>query len=313
MKKALITGITGQDGSYMSEILLRKGYEVYGLARRVTVNNNIRFSHLSDKVKIYCCDITSYNGVYTAIKTIMPDELYHFAAQSFVKLSFDDEFQTYNVNCNGTNYILSSLLKLKPECKFYFAASSEMFGNAKSDQQDENTMFSPVSPYGLSKCFGYYLTKQYRELYNMYAVSGILFNHESERRGNEFVIKKITNYFSKLIAGEKVGKLELGNIEAKRDWGYAPEYMEAVYLMMHNKKPIDYVVGTGKSYSVKDVLEYISNKYNIDYKKYVRISDEHKRKSDINCLCANYHKISKELGWKPQKNIFDIIDIMMNK
>lgn len=318
MKKALITGITGQDGSYLSEILLKNGYEVYGLVRRVAISDDIRFSRLSKKVKIYCCDITSYYGVYEIIKAIMPDELYHLAAQSFVKLSFEDEFQTYNVNCNGTNYVLSSLLKLKPECKFYFAASSEMFGNSitcdsESRFQDENTPFSPVSPYGLSKCFGYYLTKQYREVHGMYAVSGILFNHESERRGDEFVVKKITNYFSKLLKNDKIEhKLNLGNINAMRDWGYAPEYMEAVYMMMHNEKPVDYVVGTGKSYSIKDLIEYISNKYNIDCMKYINIDENCMRKSDINYLCANYRKIAVDLGWKPEKNIFDIIDIMMS-
>jgi len=314
-KKAFITGITGQDGSYMADLLLSKGYVVHGIYRKNSqINYFPRIRHIINDIKLYECDITSYQQVYNVISKVMPDEVYHFAAQSFVWLSFKDEFTTFKINCEGTNNILSSVYNiLGNKCKFYFAASSEMFGNVDTLSQNEETKFNPVSPYGISKCFGYYLTKLYREQYGMFAVSGILFNHESERRGDNFVTKKIADYFAYIIkSGNKPeNKLTLGNLNSVRDWGYAPEYMEAVYLMMQNSKPIDYVVGTGTAHSINDIINYIQNKYNIDCYKYIEISDYHKRPKDVVYLKSNPTKIYNDLNWKGRTNIYEIIDKMI--
>jgi len=314
--KALITGITGQDGSYLAELLLSKGYEVYGISRRVAVDDYLRYIRLKNimgKIKIFTCDICSYQQVFNIINQIKPDEIYHLAAQSFVKASFDDEFTTFKINLEGTENILSAIKNASPKSKFYFAGTSEMFGEVRQTPQNEDTPFNPVSPYGISKTAGYFLTKMYRESYNIYAVTGILFNHESERRGSEFVTKKIVNYFKNISRiGRYSNKLELGNIDAKRDWGYSPEYVEAMYLMLHNHVPKDYVVGTGVIHTVKDIIDHIAKKYYAPAWEYVKVTETNLRPKDVNILCADASRIKKDLGWEYKTDFYTIIDRMYN-
>jgi len=240
-KKALITGITGQDGSYLAEFLLEKGYEVHGIVRRVALEDPIfrlwRINHIVDRIHLHSASLESYASIFDVIEKVKPDECYHLAAQSFVSYSFEDEFSTIHSNINGTHYVLSALKHKAPDCKFYFAASSEMFGNVKETPQNEDTSFNPRSPYGISKVAGFYLTKNYREAYGLHASSGILFNHESPRRGVEFVTRKITSNAARIKLGlEK--KIKLGNLDAKRDWGYAGEYVEAMWIMLQQDKPV---------------------------------------------------------------------------
>src|SRR6266852_4336557 len=258
MSKALITGITGQDGSYLAELLLLKGYEVHGLVRRVALEDpEHRLSRLlpvMNKIKLHAASLESYASIHQVVAAVEPDECYHLAAQSFVSYSFDDEFSTLNANINGTHYLLAAVRNLAPNCKFYFAGSSEMFGKAEEIPQKETTRFHPRSTYGISKVAGFDLTRNYREAYGMHATNGILFNHESPRRGFEFVTRKISSGVARIVAG-KAKELHLGNLDAKRDWGYAPEYVEAMWLMLQQDKPDDYVVATGETHSVREFLE----------------------------------------------------------
>src|SRR3989304_3080772 len=243
-KKALITGITGQDGSYLTELLLSEGYEVYGIVRRVALedaaNRMARIIHLRDKVHLLSASLDSFPSIYKVLQEIKPDELYHLAARTFVSYSFDDEFSTLQTNINGTHYVLSSCKPLIPDIKFYFAGSSEMFGKVRETPQTETTPFHPRSPYGISKVAGYELTRNYREAYDLFACNGILFNHESPRRGFEFVTRKITSTIAKMKYG-LCEKLILGNLDAKRDWGFAGDYVRAMWLMLQQNNPDDYV------------------------------------------------------------------------
>ena len=257
MKKiALITGITGQDGSYLAEFLLKKNYKVHGLVRRVALedeNHRLwRIRHLVQKITLHAASLESYASLVKIIQKIKPTEVYHLGAQSYVDYSFKDEFSTLNTNINGTHYILSALKEFSPKSKFYFAASSEMYGKVLQSPQNEKTPFYPRSVYGISKVAGYDLTRNYRDAYNMFCCSGILFNHESPRRGFEFVTRKITHAVARIKYGLQKD-LKLGNIDAKRDWGHASDYVEAMWLMLNNKKPKDYVISTGKHYSVRDL------------------------------------------------------------
>lgn len=249
-KTALITGITGQDGSYLSEYLLDRGYEVHGIIRRVAIEDPERrlwrIRHLLDKIQLHSASLESYASIFKVVDTVKPDECYHLAAQSFVSYSFEDEFSTFGTNIDGTHYVLSALKELAPECRFYFAASSEMFGNAKASPQNENTPFFPRSTYGISKLAGYHLTRNYREAYGLFALNGILFNHESPRRGFEFVTRKVTGTVAKIKLG-LANELRIGNLEAKRDWGYAKDYIKAMWLMLQQDKPDDFVIATGKT------------------------------------------------------------------
>src|SRR3989338_6741555 len=249
MKKALITGITGQDGAYLSEFLLGKGYEVHGVVRRVALEDSEhrlwRIRHILDKVILHPASLESYASIFNVVEKVMPDECYHLAAQSYVDYSFGDEFSTFNTNINGTMYVISAIKEKVPNCKFYFAASSEMFGLAAQSPQNEKTQFHPRSPYGISKVAGFHVTQNYREAYNIFACSGICFNHESPRRGFEFVTRKISRGVARIKMGwEK--KLSMGNLEAKRDWGYSPDFVEAMWLMLQQDRPDDYVVATGE-------------------------------------------------------------------
>ena len=315
-KKALITGITGQDGSYLAEFLLEKGYEVHGIVRRVALEDPIfrlwRINHIVDRIHLHSASLESYASIFDVIEKVKPDECYHLAAQSFVSYSFEDEFSTIHSNINGTHYVLSALKHKAPDCKFYFAASSEMFGNVKETPQNEDTPFNPRSPYGISKVAGFYLTKNYREAYGLHASSGILFNHESPRRGVEFVTRKITSNAARIKLGlEK--KIKLGNLDAKRDWGYAGEYVEAMWIMLQQDKPDDYVVGTGKCHSVKEFLEAAFSYVGLDPYKYLEIDETFYRPSEVMLLQADASKAGKKLGWRPKMSFEELVKIMIDE
>ena len=314
MKKALITGITGQDGSYLSELLLEKGYEVHGIVRRVALEHPQarmwRLRHILDRVHIHSASMESYASLFNIISEIKPDECYHLAAQSFVSYSFEDEFSTIDTNLNGTHYVLSAIRRQAPHCKFYFAASSEMFGHVKETPQNEDTPFHPRSPYGISKMAGFELTRNYREAYGLFALSGILFNHESPRRGGEFVTRKISSAAAKIKLGiEK--EVRLGNLEAKRDWGHARDYVGAMWLMLQQDEPDDYVIASGKSHSVRDFLEAAFNYVGLDYRDYFIIDDKLYRPSEVNILQGDPAKASEKLGWSATISFEELVKEMV--
>ena len=315
MKKiALITGITGQDGSYLAELLLKKKYKVHGLIRRVALEDEShrlwRLRHLLNKLVLHPASLESYASLVKIIQRIKPDEVYHLGAQSYVDYSFKDEFSTLNTNINGTHYILSALKEFSPKTKFYFAGSSEMFGKVRETPQNETTPFYPRSVYGLSKVAGYDLTRNYREAYNMYCCSGILFNHESPRRGFEFVTRKITHAVARIKFGIQKD-LKLGNIDAKRDWGHAADYVEAMWLMLNQKKAKDYVISTGKHFTVRDFAKFAFELVDLDYRKYVKIEKKFYRPSEVESLLGNCRKARKELGWKPKYNFKQLVEDMV--
>ena len=313
-KKALITGITGQDGSYLAELLLSKGYEVHGVVRRVAIEDPMhrlwRLRHILDRLKLHSGSLESYASIFNIVEEVLPDECYHLGAQSFVSYSFEDEFTTIHSNINGTHYLLSAIKRKAPECHFYFAGSSEMFGQAKVTPQDENTPFRPRSPYGISKLAGFELTRNYREAYGLYASSGILFNHESPRRGHEFVTRKITSSAALIKLG-KLKEIRLGNLEAKRDWGHARDYVKAMWLMLQQEKPDDYVIATGISHSVRQFLEQAFMLMGLDYKNYLQSDMDFFRPSEINVLCGNASKAKTLLGWQPTTNFDQLVEEMV--
>ncbi len=315
-KTALITGITGQDGSYLSELLLNKGYNVHGIVRRVAMEDPERrlwrIKHILDKVTLHSASLDSYASLFKVISEIMPDECYHLAAQSFVSYSFEDEFSTFGTNIDGTHFVLSSLKELAPESKFYFAASSEMFGNATESPQNENTPFNPRSIYGISKLAGYHLTKNYREAYNFFALSGILFNHESPRRGFEFVTRKITNSVAK-IKLRLASELRIGNLDARRDWGYSKDYVEAMWLMLQQDEPEEFVIATGETHSVKELLEIAFSHVNLNWEDYVVVDQTFYRPAEIFELKGDASKALNKLGWKPTTYFEQIIEMMVDE
>lgn len=312
-KVALITGVTGQDGSYLAELLLSKGYRVHGLVRRVAYESERwRFSRLQafKKIAIHHGDITDYAGICRLLSKIKPDEIYHLAAQSFVQLSFEDDFNTMHTNIDGTHYLLRAIVELKLKSKFYYAGSSEMYGQAVEVPQNEQTPFNPVSPYAISKVAGYYLTKMYRQAYGVFAVNGILFNHESPRRGLEFVTRKITSTAAQIKLG-KAKKLELGNPDAKRDWGFSGDYVEAMWLMLQQPKADDYVVATGENHTVREFVNLTFAHLGLDPKKYVVYNNKKDmRRAEVPILLGDASKAKKILGWKP-KISFEKLVIMM--
>jgi len=314
MKKALITGITGQDGSYLAEFLLGKGYEVHGIVRRVAFeapeHRLGRIKHLLDKLVLHSGSLESYASIFKIIEEAKPDECYHLAAQSFVSYSFEDEFSTINTNINGTHFVLSAIKEKTPKCKFYFAASSEMFGLAKETPQNENTPFHPRSPYGISKVAGFHLTQNYREAYNLFACNGILFNHESPRRGFEFVTRKITNAVAKIKFG-LVKELKLGNLEAQRDWGFAGDYVKAMWLMLQQDEPDDYVIATGETHSVKEFIELAFGYASLNWKDYVVIDEKFYRPAEVYELKGDYKKAKKKLGWAPKVHFEELVKMMV--
>lgn len=315
-KVALITGINGQDGSYLSELLLLKKYEVHGIIRRSSAINTGLIKHIIPKLFLHYGDLIDANTIRRLIYKIEPDEIYNLAAQSQVRVSFDTPEYTINVTGLGPVRVLEAIKdyqdnnKNKKRIKFYQASSSEMFGNSPPPQ-NEQSLFSPRSPYGCAKLLGYHATCNYRDGFNIFAVNGILFNHESPRRGEEFVTRKITSSVAKIKAG-LMKKISLGNLSAKRDWGYAPEYMEAVWSMMQQDKPDDYVIGTGESHSIKDFLNEAFNVIGIsDWKKYVEIDRSYFRPTDVHDLVADYSKAQKKFGWKPKTKFKDLVKIMV--
>lgn len=313
-KRALITGITGQDGSYLAEFLLDKGYEVHGIVRRVALedpeNRLSRILHLLDRITLHAASLESYASLHQVVAQVAPDECYHLAAQSFVSYSFDDEFSTLQININGTHYLLAALKNLAPRCRFYFAGSSEMFGNAREAPQNEDTPFMPRSPYGISKVAGFHLTRNYREAYGMHASSGILFNHESPRRGFEFVTRKITSGVARILAG-KARELRLGNLEARRDWGHAREYVEAMWLMLQQPQPGDYVVATGETHSVREFCELAFGYAGLDYRDYVVSDPQLYRPAEINVLQGDARKAREILGWEPRTRFEQLVREML--
>jgi GDPmannose 4,6-dehydratase len=322
--KALITGISGQDGSYLSELLENKGYEVYGLERRVAMEDQILRHRKGTVGTIIPCDITNYSSVYNAIAKVLPDEIYHLAAQSDVGYSFKDPFQTFDTNINGTLNVLESMRILTPKSKLYFAGSSEMFGDVLETPQTEKTPFNPRSPYGVTKCAGFQLCKNYRIAYDMFICSGILFNHESPRRGKEFVTRKITSTIKKIMDG-KESKLKLGNIETKRDWGFSGDYVQAMWLMLQQDKPDDYVIATNETHTIKEfVYEAFKVASEILEKKgklgdqlgfiptdYLELDKNMIRPSEVNLLKGDYSKAKRVLGWEPKVKFKDLVKLMM--
>jgi GDPmannose 4,6-dehydratase len=313
-KKALITGITGQDGSFLAELLLNKGYEVYGVVRRVALEDPTRhltrIQHILDKIHLQPASLESYASLFQIMQKVQPDECYHLAAQSYVSYSFDDEFTTINTNISGTHYMLSSVKQAAPKCKFYFAASSEMFGKAVETPQKETTPFYPRSPYGISKVAGFYLTRNYREAYNLFACNGILFNHESERRGFEFVTRKITSGIARIVKGVN-HELQLGNLDAHRDWGYSPDYVEAMWMMLQQPEPDDYVIATEETHSVREFVKLAFKLVGLDWEKYVVINPTLYRPAEAHLLCGDASKAHKVLGWQPKVCFEELVRIML--
>lgn len=314
-KKALITGIAGQDGSYLAEFLLSKGYEVHGIVRRVAIEDPEyrlwRIRHILEKITVHPGSLESYASLFKAVEKIKPDECYHLAAQSFVSYSFQDEFSTLNTNINGTHFLLSALKEKAPKCKIYFAASSEMFGHAKETPQNENTPFYPRSPYGISKVAGFDLTRNYREAYNLFACSGICFNHESPRRGFEFVTRKISNAVANIKLG-RAKELKLGNLDAKRDWGFAEDYVKAMWLMLQKAKPEDYVIATGEAHSVKEFVKLAFDCAGLNWKKYTIIDKSFYRPAEVNILKGDFSRAKKRLKWKPTVTFEGLVKMMVN-
>jgi GDPmannose 4,6-dehydratase len=314
MKKALITGITGQDGSYLAELLLDKGYEVHGIVRRVAIEDPEhrlwRIKHILDDLHLHSASMESYASLFKTCAKIQPDECYHLAAQSFVSYSFEDEFSTLNTNINGTHNILSAIKETAPSCRFYFAASSEMFGNAIESPQNEHTPFYPRSSYGISKLAGYHLAKNYREAYDLHASSGILFNHESPRRGFEFVTRKITSSVARIKLG-LASELKLGNLDARRDWGHAGDYVKAMWLMLQQDTPDDYVIATGKTHSVREFCESAFSHVGLDYNDYVSTDPMFFRPAEIHLLLGDYSKAEKNLGWSYSRSLQEMVSEMV--
>ena len=316
IKKVLITGITGQDGSYLAELLLKKNYQVHGIVRRVALEDEThrlwRIRKILKKITLHSASLESYASLVRIVAKIKPDEVYHLAAQSYVVHSFEDDFSTLNTNINGTHFMLSAIKEFSPKSKFYFASSSEMFGKVRTKPQNEKTPFYPRSPYGISKVAGFELTRNYREAYNIFACSGILFNHESPRRGFEFVTRKISYSVARIKLGLQK-ELYLGNIDAQRDWGHAADYVVAMWKMLQQKKPEDFVIGTGKMYSVKDFAKLAFQHVGLNYKDYIKIDKKLIRPAEVDVLCAQYKKAAKILKWKPLKKFKDLVKEMVDE
>jgi len=316
MKKAFLTGITGQDGSYLAELLLSKGYEVHGLIRRSSTFNTDRIDHLyrdvhepNTKLFLHYGDLSVSGQLMDLLHSIAPNEIYHLGAQSHVRVSFDMPEYTSDINGLGTLRILEAIRKTGIKTKFYQASSSEMFG-AAPPPQSEKTMFQPRSPYAAAKVYAYFIAQNYRDAYNLFATNGILFNHESPRRGETFVTRKITRAATHIKLGLK-NKLYLGNLEAKRDWGYAGDFVEAMWLMLQQEKPDDFVIATGETHSVRDFAEKVFAKLDLDYKKYVAVDPRYFRPTEVDVLLGDSSKAKKILGWQPKVTFDELINMMI--
>jgi len=313
-RKALITGITGQDGAYLTKFLLEKGYEIYGTYRRLSTPNFWRLQYLDifEKVNLIPADLVDAGSMIEAIKTAEPNEIYHLAAQSFVGTSFEQPIGTGEITGLGVTRVLEAIRHINPEIKLYQASTSEIYGTGHSSSLTENNPFQPSSPYAAAKLYGYWLTRLYREGYNMFACNGILFNHESPLRGLEFVTRKISNAAAKIAFGiEK--ELILGNLEAKRDWGYAPEYVESMWMMLQQKEPDDYVIATNESHSVREFIEKAFDIAGIDLQDHIRVDKRFLRPLDVNFLQGDYSKAKAKLGWKPKVKFDELVNIMVKE
>lgn len=310
-KRALITGITGQDGSYLAELLLEKGYKVYGLVQRSATNPFENIEHLLDKVEILTGDLSDSGSLFRAVEASDPDEVYNLAAQSFVKASWDIPELTGDHTAVGVVRVLEAVRHVKPTARFYQASSSEMFGKVVETPQKETTPFYPRSPYGVAKAYGHWATVNYRESYDMYACSGILFNHESPRRGREFVTRKIVQGAARIKLGLDT-ELRLGNLDAQRDWGFAGDYVRAMWLMLQQDKPEDFVVGTGETHSVQEFVERSFARVDLDWKEYVVQDERFMRPAEVDVLLADPSKAKQQLSWEPEVSFEELVDMMVD-
>lgn len=310
-KRVLITGITGQDGSYLAELLLSKDYEVFGLVRRTSILNFERIKHIQDRIKLISGDLLDQNSLMNAIKESSPDEIYNLASQSFVPASWKQPVFTGEATALGVARMLEAIRAVDPKIKFYQASSSEMFGKVREVPQTEKTEFYPRSPYGVAKLYGHWITVNYRESYNMFCCSGILFNHESSRRGLEFVTRKVTNMVVKIKLG-LANELRLGNLEAKRDWGFAGDYVKAMWLMLQQDEPEDYVIATGATHSVKDLVKIAFDYVKLNWENYVMVDPKFIRPSEVDLLLGDSAKARKKLGWKPEIDFKNLVRMMVD-
>jgi GDPmannose 4,6-dehydratase len=309
VKRALITGITGQDGSYLAELLLDKGYEVHGMVRRSSTEKFERIEHLRDRITLHQADLLDHRSLVDALRAARPDEVYNLAAMSFVAVSWIQPTLTAEFTGVGVTRLLEALREVCPEARFYQASSSEMFGKVLETPQTEKTPFYPRSPYGVAKVYGHFITVNHRESYDLFACSGILFNHESPRRGLEFVTRKITWHAAAIKAG-KADELRLGNLDAKRDWGYAKDYVEAMWLMLQQDQPEDYVIATGRTHTVRECVELAFDQVGLDWEKYVVQDDRFLRPAEVDLLVGDCAKAKRVLGWEPQTSFEQLIRLM---
>ena len=311
MKTALITGINGQDGSYLAEHLLGQGYKVYGLVRRTSIRNLERVAHLLEQIELLNGDLLDQNSLINAVAEAQPDEIYNLAAQSFVPASFSQPVLTGEFTALGVTRMLEAVRIVNQKIRFYQASSSEMFGKVQSVPQDEETKFHPRSPYGVAKLYGHWITVNFRESYGMYAVSGILFNHESPRRGTEFVTRKITLAAARIAAG-KQKELKLGNLDARRDWGFTGDFVEAMRLMLQQDEPKDFVIGTGETHTVQDFVQAAFGHLGLDWKKHVVIDPKLVRPAEVDLLISNPRRAREELGWTPKVSFAELVRMMVD-
>jgi GDPmannose 4,6-dehydratase len=309
--KALITGVTGQDGSYLAELLLSKGYEVVGVVRRTSHHSYERIEHLLDRIEVVAADLLDQHSLTVVLQDTRPDEVYNLAAQSYVPTSWTQPVLTGEFTALGVTRILEAIRLVHPSAKFYQASSSEMFGRVTETPQRETTSFYPRSPYGVAKVYGHWITVNYRESYNLFAVSGILFNHESPRRGIEFVTRKVTDAVARIKLG-LARELRLGNLDARRDWGFAGDYVEAMWRMLQQPKPQDYVIGTGQTHSVRDLVEAAFGHVGLDWQKHVVTDPKYMRPAEVDLLQADPSKARRELGWSPRVKFQELVAMMVD-
>lgn len=311
MKKALITGITGQDGSYLAELLLKKGYKVYGLNRRSSTNVTGRIDHILSQVELISGDLLDQTSLDNAMEISQADEVYNLAAQSFVQTSWSQPVLTSEFTAIGVTKMLEAVRRVRPKARFYQASSSEMFGKVQAVPQMEDTPFYPRSPYGVAKLYGHWITINYRESFNMHASSGLLFNHESPRRGTEFVTRKITHHVAMIKHG-LINELRLGNLDARRDWGFAGDYVEAMWLMLQQDQPDDYVVATNETHSVKEFVELAFARADLDWQKYVKMDERFMRPAEVDLLIGNPKKAKQKLNWDPKVSFKELVNMMVD-
>lgn len=309
--RALITGVTGQDGSYLADFLLEKGYEVYGIVRRSSLEKYDRIEHIQDKIRFVEGDLTDQSSLDQALQQLKPDELYNLAAQSFVPVSWNQPVLTADVTGLGVLRVMEAVRKHSPKTKFLQASSSEMFGKVREKPQTEKTPFHPRSPYGVAKVFGHHITVNYRESYGLFACSSICFNHESPRRGHEFVTRKVTQHVAKIKLG-LIDKIKMGNLDAQRDWGFAGDYIRAMWMMLQQPQADDYVIATGETHSVQELLEVAFSRVGLDWKKHVEIDPKLVRPAEVDYLCGDAEKAHRVLGWKPEVTFKQLIEMMVD-